>query len=229
MHKLNLLDEFVLLSIDDTSGNYIISGVQFNYGLIGAALIELGIQGKIELEGTQVIVRKNMPLKDRALSSIAQKLDQETKELDLKKWLYNLQSEVKTVSDAILDRLIKSSILEVVHGKILWIFPTTKYPTENPVPERKLKNRIREIVLDKRIATADELMLLSLIEATGLIQEIFSKEERKQAKETIKVLTESNQISKELGETIQTIQTVIMVTTNAAIMSALTTTIITSN
>lgn len=226
MNSLTLLEQFVLLSIDDERGHYAIGSIQLNYGVVAAALIELALQEKISLNGEEITVNTARRVKDPALAIIAHELEKSTKSMSLKNWLQKLQRQTDSVLTATVNRLVDADILEIKKGKILWIIPTTKYPTENPMAERRLKQRIREIVLDKRKASANELMLLSLVSTCGLVSEIFPRDQRRDALEIIEALTESSQVAQELGETIRMIQTVI--TTNAAIMSAITTTVITN-
>lgn len=55
--KLNLLEEYLLLALDDDKGKFVIDSTRLHYGFAGAVLLELALRGKIQVEGEKLILR----------------------------------------------------------------------------------------------------------------------------------------------------------------------------
>ena len=96
------------------------------------------------------------------------------------------------------------------------MFNYNRYPTQNFVPEYDIRNSIRNIILYDQQPTEKETTLISLVKACDLVNEIFSREERKIAKKKIKVVTEED----EVGKAVSSIVVEITAAVTAAIVAS---------
>ena len=194
---LNLMEELLLLALDDKKGKIIFSSSSaLPYGLRGALLLELALVKKIDVVNKKLIVIDNSPTEDPLLNNALDIIANHHKQKKVKYWVSKLKSKMKQVRQDLLSGLMDKGIIEKRDEKILWLIPTKRYPTKNPIPENKVRSRIIDIVLHNKQADERSLMLISLINSCSLIKEVFAKEDRKEAKKKIKQIVEDESIGK---------------------------------
>jgi Golgi phosphoprotein 3 len=49
--KLNLIEEFLLIALDDDKGKFVIDSTYLSHGLAGAILLEMALREKIDISG----------------------------------------------------------------------------------------------------------------------------------------------------------------------------------
>ena len=54
--ELNLIDQLTLLALDDEKGTFVAESNAYSYALAGALIMELALQGRIELAEKKVII-----------------------------------------------------------------------------------------------------------------------------------------------------------------------------
>jgi hypothetical protein len=226
--ELNLTDELVLIALDDENGKFITDTAHLHYGIAGSILLELALQGRIELKDDYIDLRNSektqIPSLDRALEIISNS----KKPRSIEHWVTQIGLGAESIKDETIEHLRKANIIRKEAGKILWIIPTTNFPTENPIPENKVRQKLKDIVLNDSPAELKDLMLLSLIEECELTREVFkSKEEYKRAKKRIKNLTKDIEIAKGVDAAIQAIHLAVTTAIMAAVIAS--TTVTTTN
>src|SRR5690606_2510950 len=102
----------------------------------------------------------------------------------------------------------------------LWIFQSPRFPTSDPGPEASLRGQIRDVVLagiqpDERL-----LLLLSLIKATDLTNQIFERGERRHAKRRIKDLVEGEESGSAVRSAVADATTAVGIAASAAAITA---------
>ena len=225
--ELRLSEELLLLAQDDEKGT-IVSGasIAIDYGLAGAVLLELAEDQKIDLDGTKLELKDSKLTGDFTYDFVIQQISKSSKPRTTEHWVSELAHKTKEIKEKLLEKLTNKGILEKVEGKVLWIFSTKKYPTRYEKPEFVIRKRIHDIVIGGKEPGTRDSMLLGLIQAGGLVKEVFpKKEEYKVAKGRIKELVEGDIMNKAVNQSVQAIQAAIAAT---MIASAVTATIVTS-
>ncbi len=183
--ELKLYEELLMLGLDDETGEIILpASAALPYGIAGAVLLELYFAGKVKFENEKIIpLTKEFP-EDPILDE-ALKLISSYKSESAKYWIRNINSEMGHLVERIENGLVQKKILQKIEKKILWIIPVERYPTLDAISEANLRIHIRAIVLENAEPDDRMLALLSLIKASNLIDELFLKDERKQATKII--------------------------------------------
>ena len=198
---LNLMEELLLLALDDKKGKIIFSSSSaLPYGLRGALLLELALVKKIDVVNKKLVVIDNSPTEDSLLNNALDIIANHHKQKKVKYWVSKLKSKMKQLRQDLLLGLMDKGIIEKRDEKILWLIPTKRYPTKNPIPENKVRSRIIDIVLHNKQADERSLMLISLINSCSLIKEVFEKEDRKVAKKKIKEIVKGESIGNAIIE-----------------------------
>lgn len=216
--QLNLLEKYLLIALDDDKGNFVNDSIHLHYGFAGAILLELALREKIEVFGERVVLKDHTTEKEIALNKAIEFLEVEggVKTKDLVSKLAKKASEFKNDT---LQKLINKGVLERKEGKILWIFPNDKYPTHNLLPENRLRQRLNDVVLHDKKPDSEDIMLLSLINVSGLTKEAFrDAEDRKAIKKKIEAMTSDMKLSQVINASIREIQAAIMIAITTSVM-----------
>ena len=125
----------------------------------------------------------------------------------------------KAIKTRTLDELISKGILRREKGKILWVIPYEKYPTEDPVPENKVRARIHDIILNDARGTSRDIMLLSLIDVCELTKEAFRDQTvYKMATKKIHKLAEIYENPQHSADPLLNLESAIISTTRIAVV-----------
>ena len=167
MSKLQLClhHELMLLTLDDTKGHF--AGTMFLYGLAGALLSEMILQGiisvsddekpKVELAGGD---QTGDPIIDDVVGVIsASKTPQE-----LKHWVSKVACQ-PDFAHRVAHQLAELGILRYDEKKILWFFTQKRYPEVDGSYEDAIRSRMAEVMFSD-VENANErtlVLILSLI------------------------------------------------------------------
>jgi len=115
---------------------------------------------------------------------------------------------------------VDKGILKKEEHKVLWLFNSPHYPLKDSSEELKIREQIRKAVLHKDITETRVAVLIGLVNACRLTNEIFSKEERKEAQKRIKEIVQNDLITKAVADTIVAIEAALMVVIISAATSS---------
>ncbi len=214
---LTISEQLLLLALHDEKGSVVFSAsTALPYGLAGAVLLDLYFLGIIAFEGKHVRVVDARATDSDVLDEALELMRQSTKSREPKYWVSRIQSKVKRLQQRLAEDLVEKQILSKEERKLLWVFTRRRYPTDNAEPEYDIRNAIRNVILYGQHPSEKEAALISLMSACELVNEVFSKEERKSAKQRIKMLSEGNEVSKAVSAVVTEITAAIMVVMIAA-------------
>lgn len=217
--SLDLLEEYLLIALDDSKGQFVIDSTHLHYGLAGAILLELAIREKVTIQGDYVRVNDSATVTEVALNKALEYLKEKAKSVKVKDVINAFAKQAGEFKQDVLQRLINKGILKKEEAKILWIIPNNKYPTSNLSPENKVRERLKAVMLDGAKSEPRDIMLLSLIDVSDLTKEAFrDKEDYKKVKKKIKEVTSDIQISGAINKSIREIQAAIMIAVMATVV-----------
>jgi hypothetical protein len=199
--ELTLAEELLLLGMDDKTGEILLSvSTALPFGLAGALLLDLFIAKKIEIRDEKIYAidstQTGNKLLDEAIGLIQVKVQAENASF----WIKNFNSAIDDLTEKIITGLVDRGVLKREEKKILWLIPVERFPTQDPMPEVLSRIAIRRIVLENEEPDNRTLALLSLIKASNLIDELFLKEERRQAANIIEDYIKNEKIGKVVAD-----------------------------
>ena len=200
--ELTLAEQLYLLAYDPAAdeGTYL-SGTEdamVRVCLAGALLIELFERELIyeRPDGIVAVVERpgELPsLLEDAMTAIPALLG------GAEAWVYGLKSELKPIEKTVARSLVKRGVLAEERGKVLGLFPWTRFPTLDPAPRSELLERVHAVLLSTprpdptgpgmiqtrpRDPSEDEARLITLLEllALDMIELLVPRDRRKQAR-----------------------------------------------
>jgi len=170
-----IAEDLLLLLYDDESGKPIAGSPGLDYALAGAVLVELALIGKVDITSPGGATRPGRlqilddrptgdPVLDDRLAFVAGKAGKKPKDV-----IGNLS---KRLRDQLLTRLAERGVLTADHGRVLGLFPVTRWPATDARHETEVRARLDSAL---RIGTTpDERTgaLIALLSALNVVPKV---------------------------------------------------------
>ncbi|WP_106396304.1 GOLPH3/VPS74 family protein [Actinocorallia populi] len=199
---MTLADDFLLLALHQEKGKPLVSTLYVEYGLVGAVLAELALAGRIGFDKDKVLVLDPTPVGTPEEDAALARLAEEDKTRRAYWWAGKLRSGLRQRA---LTRLVDAGVLDEERRTVLGVFPTTRHPEANPVPEQELRARLTS-VLHGAPADVRDAALLSIVQACRLNRAAFPDIDKKQFKNRVESFAEDNEVGEVVRKTIQQIE-----------------------
>lgn len=212
--KLFLHEEIMLLALRDHKGT-IAPGTMYQYALGGAILAELLLTERIAVEETK---RKKLvdlvdptPLGDPLLDECLAKISDAKRRAQLQTWVSRF-ANIRKLHHRVAIQLCDRGILRADEDKVLLLFTRKIYPELNPVPERKLIDRLHKAIFtETRNIDSRTVVLVSLANSAQLLKMIFDKKKLKQRKQRIEQIVNGDLTGKATKDAIAAMQAAVAV------------------
>jgi hypothetical protein len=197
-------EELVLLALNDEKGDFglHLSRMKFENALAGTVLMDLAFLNRIDTDLEQLILVDPAPTGDALFDSVMAMIVGEKGKRDASDWIQEVRYRHPNLRDLFIQKLIDRGILRKEEQKILWVFKHRRYPMIDHREVKEVRTRIRETVLSDTIPDPRDVVLISLMTACELIDEVFSREERKAALDRIHQISRMDLIGQAIFETI---------------------------
>jgi hypothetical protein len=169
-----LAEDLLLLLTDDGTGKLVKSGTEVDLALGGAQLVELALAERVDLtrkdEGRagRLVIRDGTPttdpLLDEALATVTR--------LAGKKPAAAVGPLAKKVRDRLYDRLVSRGVLRAESGKVLGIFPSRSWPTEDAAHETRLRRLIESAVVHGTTPDPRTAAVVALLHSVSAVPKV---------------------------------------------------------
>lgn len=192
---LTVPEEFLLLTIKDEDGGFVdIPREAVSAGFIGAAIMELALQNRIDSDLDRIWVVDKTPTGEKAVDLVLEKISAPNFSLEAAKLIDQLVIYGNEVRELALDRLCERKILTKSEGRILWFLKARRYPVTDGKEIREVKLRLLEVLLRDELPDPRDVCLMSLAETCGIIRQIVPASELKRASERLSQLAKMDLI-----------------------------------
>lgn len=219
--KLTLYEQMVLLALDEKKGTVICADYYLQYTVAGAILLELLKAKCISIEDKTNLIYYTQPYSGSSeiLLDAIKLINTADKPKNINHWLETFRNKIKNTHRRIIEGLIDKDILEEKDGKFLF-FKYKTYPTNDPLVEHILKEKVRYIVLNKDSSDFNLVLVARLAKACELFRVIFRPEELTRAIKYVDRLDLAFGVDTVVKTSIDAITTCIVMCTMAATMAA---------
>jgi len=220
--KLTLSEQLLLLALKDEKGTVVSkASMALDFGLAGALLLEMTVDERIDIQDGKLVIQNTTPSGDPLHDEVLAVLTAKGGELrPMKYWVPRLASKMRKLRHEIADRLVLSGILCREKKRILGIFPSVRYPTANPLPELEVREQLKRTVLAGTSPSMETRMILNLVKACDLSDEVFGKDKRKQVKEQFKEPGDSKVVGKAISEAVAAVQAAVVAAVATAVIAS---------
>jgi hypothetical protein len=201
--QLSLAEKFFLLTIDNDKGIVMpFVSQSLRYGLAGAVLAELSLQGAIRLGDKKLIVAQATSTGVTLLDETLQHILAEKHPRKSTYWVDVLAT--RKLASQVAQGLEAKKVLRIGEKRYHWA------PSAPGAPAASVKYRVKEnlrgIVLADGDAGPHERVLLSLLNAGKLLNLVFTRDEQKAAQKQVALMVGGESIGKAVAETIRSIE-----------------------
>ncbi|MCK2214388.1 GPP34 family phosphoprotein [Actinomadura sp. ATCC 31491] len=214
--KVTIAEELLLLAYSEDEGKPLVGAVQLDPALAGALLAELAVEGRVELSDKKLVLSGAEPLGDDELDAVLARVAEDGKERKPAWWVQRLQSA--KLRNRLLTRLAQAGVLSEQRGKVLGLFPVTRWPEADPGVEAEVRERVAS-VLGGADPDARTAVLIAIMHAAKLDRKAFPGA----SKERIKEIAEGAWAADAVAKTIAAINAAAMAAITAATVAATTT------
>jgi hypothetical protein len=211
--NVTIAEEVLLLAYQPDTGRSQIGSAELDAAVAGAVLAELALSGRIDLDGTKVVAADTSPLGDEELDTALARIAGEKKERKPEWWVGKLNSG--KLRQRLLSRLAERGVLSERQTKILGIFPSTRYPENDPGVEQEIRARVESVLAgaepDERVA-----MLIAVLHACKLDRKAFPDA----GKDRFKEIAEGEWAGVAVRKAIAAVYAAVNATTIAAVAAA---------
>jgi hypothetical protein len=213
---VTIAEELLLLAYSEEEGKQLISATQLDPALAGAIIAELAVAERVELSDQKLTLTSPAPLGDDELDATLARIAAEGKARKPAWWVQRLQSG--KLRRRLLTRLAESGVLAEERGKILGVFPTTRWPEADPSVEANVRERVSS-ALGGADPDARTAILIAIMHAAKLDRKAFPGA----SKERIKEIAEGAWAADAVAKTIAAINSAMTAAiTSAAVAGAIT-------
>lgn len=216
---ITLPESLLLVAIDDETGRIASKSGALGYGLAGAVLTELLLNGRAAVVDGKVKVTDGSPMQESVLDGALARI-REAKAHDAKYWVRKLSGD--HLQDSVLDRLIQEGVLRREEHRLLWVIPADRYPAKDVLPERAVRQEVRGVVLQGATPQPRTAALIGLLKACDLTGMVFDRDERRQHKARIDEISNGELMGKAVSKAVKEAQGAMaaVIAANAAVISS---------
>ncbi len=212
--EITFAEELLLLAINDEKGSFVeMPSMSLEYALAGAILMDLAFKNRIDTDLEMLDVVDKTPTGDKILDTVLSRLVSHEK--NAKCWVQEIACNYQNIKEVLLQRLVDRGILKLEKHKILWVFETRRYPMIDSTRETEVRTRIRHIILTDEIPEPRDVVIISLVQACDLVDELFSPDERKKAYKRIVQLSKMDLIGQAVNKAVNDLNEIVASTVSS--------------
>lgn len=215
-----IAEDLLLLLYGDESGKPVLASTELDYALAGGVLLELAMLGRIDVAGAgetvksgRLVVRDPAPtgsvILDARLAMLAGRQGRRPKDV--------IARLAKNLRGQLLDQLAGRGILRRDSGKVLGLFPVTRWPANESRHEQEVR-----LALDSalRMGTQPDertAALIALLHAVNAVPKVITDAPDKRAlRRRAKQIAESEWAAEAVRGAVQAVQAAAMAAITAA-------------
>lgn len=202
---LSFAEEIYLLALNETSGKIEIpnKNIVLNNALVGAVLGELSFLNKIDSDAEFIYILNTDPVGRPVIDLVLEQLASlDGDKIPTANCIGSIFFSAAPLEDMVRNQLVEKGILKEEKDRILWVFPTRRYPIIDNREIKDVETRLREILLTDEIPDPRDTVLIGLAELCGLIEQILSPKEYQRCGDRIALLSRMDLVTQKVRATI---------------------------
>ncbi len=203
LHELSLIEKFLMLLTYDGELKEP-RGAVMEYGIAGGTLMELEKQGYLDSDLNDIIplVVKSPP--DPLFAKVHREVFRKGS-LRTKEWLdWLAREQAAELYNAALTRLLQRGFLVKRARKKMWVFTENHIEAVNGAGA-VLRAHVLNTLLAPEIPLPDDIRLIILADATGMLRQMFSDEERRRTMDKLELVRRHDLVGQVMAVAIEDI------------------------
>ncbi|WP_213932186.1 GOLPH3/VPS74 family protein [Rhodococcus sp. B50] len=211
----SIAEDVLLLLLDDESGKPVVDGVRLPRVLAGAVLLELALDDVVVVDTVGDQVKKGrIAVRHAARPAdpiLAEAVDRLSSGRPVKPTAA-IEKLQKGLQDKLLERVVENGWVSEERGKILGLFPTTKWPAIDSTHEQRVRDLIRAALIDGLTPEPRTAALIALLSAADAAPKVFPDADKRAVKKRAKDIAQGEWAAKAVRDAVASV--------NAAMIAA---------
>lgn len=183
---LTAVEEFVLLALDGRTGDFRRINTEYLHaGVIGAAVMELALAGRIDSDVDRAWVIDPSPLGDASLDPVLAEMAKPGFPPRIEQVIGRLMPLAEAVLDNTLARLCQRGVLERSEVRGLLLRKVTRYTVKDGVEFAETGERLRLLLNGDGLPDPRDVCLITLAKTCGLLDQLVAPEDLKRAMDRV--------------------------------------------
>jgi hypothetical protein len=212
--------ELILLALDEKSGKALVDSSTLGAGLVGAAVVDLVLDGALELvadEGGPVApgrlarTGRNEPTTP-PMSQILEKVHgRKPKDAVSELYAWSWKDHPGQLKQQLLEQMAADGLLTREDHKVLGLFTSTRWKEADGLEEADIRARLRAVLVDGTDPDERTAALVSLVSALDLAPKLFPDVDRKRITERAEQVRTGQWAGQAVHDAVQEVTAGIMV------------------
>ena len=201
--QLSLPEELILMLLNEESGYfYQVPGWNLNCAMVGAALAELSLIGRIDTDMESLILLDSTPTGDPLLDPILSEIAGESESHNARHWIERLVPQSGEILSTGMDELVERGVLEHHDGEFWTISHFALHSTVDRDGQRLefVKTRVRRIIFAEELPDPRDVIIIALANTCDVLRLMFELNEPFPAR--IEFISRMDLIGRSIGEAV---------------------------
>lgn len=218
---LNTSEKFLLIAHHPEKGRLMVSRQYFRYGLAGAILLDLLVDGRLGMENGRIIPRPGNTPPDPVKSEVIQMITESTRPRKAGYWVRKLAFRYNGYLNQIRTGLAGKRLLKIEESRLLGIIPWRRSFLTESYTRINLIRQLKNDILVYRGDAGESSALAGLVEACRMRRILSTdREELKMIRSQVKKILKESPVSDAVAQTIRQVQAAIIASVTASIAAS---------
>lgn len=218
---LNTSEKFLLIAHHPEKGRLVVSRQYFRYGLAGAILLDLCLDGRLGMENGRIIPRPGNTPADPVKSEVIQMITESTRPRRAGYWVRKLAFRYNGYLNQIRTVLAGKRLLRIEETRLLGIIPWRRSYLTESYTRSNLIRQLKNDILVYRGDAGESSALAGLVEACRMRRILSTdREELKMIRSQVKKILKDSPVSDAVAQTIRQVQAVIIASVTALVAAS---------
>lgn len=218
---LNTSEKFLLIAHHPEKGRLVVSRQYFRYGLAGAILLDLCLDGRLGIENGRIIPRPGNTPADPVKSEVIQMITESARPRRAGYWVRKLAFRYNGYLNQIRTVLAGKRLLRIEETRLLGIIPWRRSYITESYTRSNLIRQLKNDILVYRGDAGESSALAGLVEACRMRRILSTdREELKMIRSQVKKILKDSPVSDAVAQTIRQVQAVIIASVTALVAAS---------
>lgn len=218
---LNTSEKFLLIAHHPEKGRLVVSRQFFRYGLAGAILLDLLLDGRLGMENGRIIPRPGNTPSDPVKSEVIQMITESVRPRRAGYWVRRLAFRYNGYLNQMRAGLAGKRLLKIEESRLLGIIPWRRSFLTESYTRTNLIRQLKNDILVYRGDAGESSALAGLVEACRMRRILSTdREELKMIRSQVKKILKDSPVSDAVAQTIRQVQAAIIASVTASIAAS---------
>ncbi|MGE5348952.1 MAG: GOLPH3/VPS74 family protein [Actinomycetota bacterium] len=219
--SFNTAEKFILLCHHPERGRFMVSRQYIQYGLPGAILMDLCLDGKLGLHENRIVLKSESIPSDPVMAEVVKMITESARSRKTAFWVRKMGFSYNRYLKLVLNALAKRRIVRFEDRKFLWVIPWRRSYLVESYTRSNVVRQLKNDILVYRGDTGDTTALAGLIEACRMHRILSAdKDELRIIRSQLKIIIKDNPVTDVVKQTIREVQAAIITSVTAAVIAS---------